>query len=335
MIGTSAGDGIHDEDVEPDWRGGEADADDDQDQDAEPDRGLFGVEAEIQRHHDREEDGESEEDHGELVHDPAQDDVEDEKGRQHGIGRQAQTADQVGGLERQLGEGEEGVEDLGTEEDQEDHCRQLGRLQQAFAELGPAEPALRQTHDGGRDGADGRTLGGREHAAIDPADNDDGDQQGGPDLEQAAAPLGADDARSGGPGGGIAADAPGNGQHVEEGGQQAGDEGRHEQLGDVLLGRDRIDDQDHRGRDQDAEGPTDGERAGRQGRRVAVTAQLGIGGTAHRGGGGDRGAADGAEGGAGADRSHRHPTAAVADQSAGGLEQRLGEARSARPRPPS
>ena len=97
-----------------------------------------------------------------------------------------------------------------------------------------------------RDGADSRALGRREHAAVDPAHDDDGDEQHWPDLEQYPTPLGS---RQGGRRTrvGVPAHGPSDRQQVEAGGQQAGDQRRHEQLGDVLLGRDRVDDQDHRG----------------------------------------------------------------------------------------
>ena len=51
----------------------------------------------------------------------------------------------------------------------------------------------------GGDGADSRALGRREHAAVDPAHDDDGDEQHWPDLEQHPTPLGSKHARPAGP----------------------------------------------------------------------------------------------------------------------------------------
>ena len=98
-------------------------------------------------------------------------------------------------------------------------------------------------------------------------------------------------------------------------------EGGQEQLRDVLLGQNRVDDERDRRRHQDAErspgrqGPG-GERAG-----IAVFAHFRQRDLAHRRRGGQRGAADRAEGGAGADRRHRHAAAIVTEQCIGAAEQ--------------
>ena len=99
------------------------------------------------------------------------------------------------------------------------------------------------------------------------------------------------------PGGGA---RPGNGDAVEQRRHQARDQRRLEQLGDVLLGRDGIDHQDDRGRDQDAERAADRDRAGGKAAVVLVAQQLRQRRPAEGGGGRDRRAADRAERRAGA-----------------------------------
>ena len=122
---------------------------------------------------------------------------------------------------------------------------------------------------------------------------------------------------------------------VEQGCEEPRDERRHEQLGDVLLGRDGVDDEDDRGRDEDAERAADRDRAGGEARVVAVAPQLRQRCPSERGGGRDRGAADGAEGRAGGDHRHGQAAAEVADESARRPEEGGRQAPSAPPVRPS
>ena len=119
----------------------------------------------------------------------------------------------------------------------------------------------------------------------------------------------------------VAAHQPGDDADVERRGEQARYQRRHEQLGDVLLGRDGVDDQDDRRRDQDAQRAADRERAGGQGLVVATAPQLRQCRPAHGRRRRDRRAADRAECGAGADRRHGEPAATFADDRLGGPKQ--------------
>ncbi len=112
-------------------------------------------------------------------------------------------------------------------------------------------------------------------------------------------------------------------RHVAERGQDAGDEGGGEHLGDVLLGQDGVDHQHDRRRDQDAQRAAGGQ--GTAGQAVGITGALEFGqrNLAHRCRGGHRRAADRTEAGTGADGGHADAALAVAEEGLGGLEQRL------------
>src|SRR5215203_1355413 len=105
----------------------------------------------------------------------------------------------------------------------------------------------------------------------------------------------------------IAPHDEGDDDAVEQGGEEARDEGRLEQLGDVLLGRDGVDDKDDRRRDEDAEGAADRDRSGGEPVAVTIAPQLRQGRPPERGGGGYGRAADGAKPRASADHRHREP----------------------------
>ena len=90
--------------------------------------------------------------------------------------------------------------------------------------------------------------------------------------------------------------------HIERRKQKSGDQRRGEQLGERLFRDQRVDREDHRGRDQDAERAGGGHRAGGDRVVVAMAAHLGDRDTRERRRSGDRRAADGAERRAGANR---------------------------------
>ena len=103
--------------------------------------------------------------------------------------------------------------------------------------------------------------------------------------------------------------------------QKAGDQRRHEQLGDVLLGRDRIDDQDDGRRNEDAESAADRDGAGGEARLVSDATKLRQRGAGEGRRGGDRRAADCAERRARADERHGQPTAKSAECDTGSTKQ--------------
>src|SRR6185503_18501310 len=91
------------------------------------------------------------------------------------------------------------------------------------------------------------------------------------------------------------------GHYVQRDQQQAGGQGGGEELGEGLLRDERVDGQDHRGRDQDSQGAGRGDAARGEAFLVTVAAHLGDRDLGEGRRGGDGGAADRAEGGAGAD----------------------------------
>jgi hypothetical protein len=115
---------------------------------------------------------------------------------------------------------------------------------------------------------------GREHAAIDAADHHDRNEQDRPHGPERAKFLPA--APPVVLWGAFRAAARHDGDHdaVEQRRHDARHESRHEEFGDVLLGRDGVDDQDHRGRDEDPQGAANRDRAGREPVVVAVTPQF-------------------------------------------------------------
>ena len=123
--------------------------------------------------------------------------------------------------------------------------------------------------------------------------------------------------------GGIGPHDPLHGEAQQERRENARQDAGGEQLADVGLGHHAVDHHQRRGRNEDAERAAAGDRAGRQAVRIAELAHGRIGDLGHGGGGGDRGAADGAEAGAGAHRRHGEPAAQMADAGVGGAEQLL------------
>ena len=103
------------------------------------------------------------------------------------------------------------------------------------------------------------------------------------EAEQEAEALGIGDARVGISGQGRA-QAHGNrdGDDVADGGENAGDHRGNEELGDIELGEHCEDDEDHRGRNKDAERAAGCQRASGEGAGIAVLPQLGQGDLAHR-----------------------------------------------------
>jgi len=106
-----------------------------------------------------------------------------------------------------------------------------------------------------------------------------------------------------------------------EDGDEAGDDGGLEHLDDRALDDHRVDDQRHRGRDQDAQGAAGRQRAGGQPGLVAHALELGQRHAPHGRGGGQRGAAHRPEAGAGADGGDGHPAAEAPDQGVDPLEE--------------
>ena len=114
--------------------------------------------------------------------------------------------------------------------------------------------------------------------------------------------------------------------HVAGHRDQAGNHRGGEQLGDVLLGQDGVDHERHAGRNQDAERAPGGQCAGGQALRIAVALELRQRHRGDGGRGGHRGAANGAECGAGDHRGHRQPAAKARHGRRSHLEQGAADA---------
>ena len=198
-----------------------------------------------------------------------------------------------------------------------------GAVDQDVEQRPPVEgPAGQREHEGA-EGADAGAFGGGEDAAVDAAHGEGEQGRHRPDLAQrlqSIAPARPFRRRPGlrvAPADVLHRDAEQD--HGDEAGQEAG----REQLADAGLGHDPVEDHDGRGRDQDAERAAGGDRAGGELVGVAVAVHRRVGDLGEGRGGGDRGAADRAEAGAGEHRRHRQAAAQVADEGVGGPVQLL------------
>ena len=151
-------------------------------------------------------------------------------------------------------------------------------------------------------------LGRCEPAQVDAADDQREHREHGPDPRQRPPPFGHRHGRARAARLRMAPHVQRDGHHVARRREQPRHDGGEEQLGDVLLGQDRVDHEDDRRREEDAEGAAGGKGRGGEAAGVALPPKLGQNATlAHRRRGGERGAADRAEPRAGTDGGHRHP----------------------------
>jgi len=189
----------------------------------------------------------------------------------------------------------------GAGDDDEDHAGDPRGLVQRAHEPAPGEVAPDQRDQERPEGADGRRFRGREKAhEQSPHDHEEEDE-------------GFDDARKGGcpffPGRfrRLFTDlrlefCPDQDRHDKEHGQEdTGQDARHEELSDRLLGHDAVDDENGAGRDKDAQTSPRGDDACGQCRVVVVFLHFRQGHGGHRRCCGAGGAADGGEPGAGPD----------------------------------
>jgi hypothetical protein len=126
-----------------------------------------------------------------------------------------------------------------------------------------------------------------------------------------------------GAGGRIQRDDDADHDHVADHGDDAGEYGCHEQLADRFLGQDGVDHQRHRGRDHDAQCAAGRQRAGGQRAGIAIAFEFRQCHLAHGRRSGQRGAADGAEAGAGADGGNGDAALEVAEEGRDEAEQGL------------
>ena len=187
----------------------------------------------------------------------------------------------------------------------------------------PGERAARQREAERAEGTDSRAFRRREHAAIDAAHDDDEQHRHRPHAPERVEPLAPGGALAARPRGRIGPDDPLHREAQENGGQDARHDAGGEQLADIGLGEHAVDHHDGRGRNENSERAAAGDCPGRQAVRVAEVFHRRIGDLGHGGGGRDRGAADGAEAGAGTDRRHGKAAAQMADAGVGCAEQLL------------
>ena len=121
----------------------------------------------------------------------------------------------------------------------------------------------------------------------------------------------------------VNSDHDSDGRHIAEGRQNAGDKGRLKQRHDVGFNHNRIDDENHRRRDQNAERTTRRQRAGRQRSRIVVAFEFRQRDLPHRRRGGQRRAADRTKSRTATNRCHRDATAIMAEPDIGCFEKRL------------
>ncbi len=193
-----------------------------------------------------------------------------------------------------------------------------------------AQAAPRQRHQQGAECTDAAGLGGREEAAVQPAQHQHHQRHDGHQLARhlRAAEQGAGGALQGdvalalevehhaGCEGGEQHDH----RHEHRGQQEARDDAGDEQRADRLLGQHAADDHQQAGRDHHAQHRAAGHRAGREGRSVAMARHLGHGHAREHRGRCNGHARDRREHRVGRHRGHAQATAHAAQQGLGHLE---------------
>ena len=168
-----AGHGVDDEDVQADRRGDQAHFDDDERDDAEPELRLFHIHAKIEAGDDRPEDRHGQEDHGQGIHDEAEQNVEHDHSGEDRQRREAGAAEVIRREDRQLGEAQKRVEDCCAEQDQEDHRGGLCGAKEGLDESLKAHAAASHGDQERTERAHPGTFGRREEAEIDKFCNND------------------------------------------------------------------------------------------------------------------------------------------------------------------
>src|SRR4029450_8110478 len=216
-------------------------------QDAVPDRVVAGLD------HERRRDGDGRDHHGELFHEGAQHEVEDDHRQQDLYRRHLVSSDQLAELLGEADRLDDDVEEEGADQDRYHHRR---RAHGAFADVAqhaPREPAAPGGDRQSADDADGGGLGRRRDAEEDGADHDQQEhqrrQQVGQELD-AHLPVGLDPVAT-------PLRLPHAGDQHREAEQHRQDEARQEareiELGHRGIGHHAVDDHVDRGRDQDAQ----------------------------------------------------------------------------------
>ncbi|MNF53700.1 hypothetical protein D3C84_351000 [compost metagenome] len=296
-------------------------------EDAEPDGLVHLAHAEeLQPHDHRVEDRDGQQDHRQGIHHAAQQQVEQEDGAEDQDRRQAAGLDPLGELGGHLGQGQAGVEQVGAEQHEEDHPTGFGGAQQAALQPLPAQAALGQRQQTACGGANGGRLGGVGPAAVDADYHHQEHAQHRQHLKQCLEPLRRAGRLAVMVAFGLTGDHQAHHDDVAQRRQQARHHRGDEQLGNGFLGQHRIDDQRHRGRDEDAQGAPRRHGGGGQAAGVVVPAQLRQRHLAHGRRGGERRTADRAETGTGANGGHAQSTAQVADEGRRAAEDGLGQA---------
>ena len=233
-----------DEDVEPDRRRDQADLGDDDDDDAEPDR----VEAE--RLDQRQDDRHGQDQDRDLVHQAAEDDVaEQDEGEDHPA-RDLQRADPLHDALGRLRQGEEVAEDLGADDDHDDHAARVCGMRERLDERARFTLPSRTASSEGAERAEPGGLGRRRDAAVDDAgDHHEEDDHRPDDLERAellAHRVGGTARRRAR----VDGDQRPDRRHDRQRHQEARDHAADEQLADADVGDDSVEDERDARRDQ-------------------------------------------------------------------------------------
>ena len=183
-VGTCGSSAFEHEQVHADGRADQADLHHHDDQDAEPDR----IEAQV--HDEREEHRHRQQDHGELLHRRAEDDVDRADRRHHHDRRQVERGDQ--GL--QIARHRRVVDELGKHQragqDGEQHRRRARRFHQRVEQRAPGQRPPRQREAQRPERAHARAFGGREDAAVDAAHHHDEEHRDRPHILERARAAG-------------------------------------------------------------------------------------------------------------------------------------------------
>ena len=282
---------------------------------------------EIHGRDDGEKDRHCQQDHRQAIHQAAENEVEDKDHDQHEPRAIALPHDPVSHELRHARQGQKAVIEPRPQHDEKDHPRGFGRAHQAFAQDRPVQTTRQQRRQTGARSAHSRAFGRGEPAQIDAAHDDEKDHQHRPCIRQRLEAVPHGHRRAHTRGFGVQTYVDRDRDNITDGRQHTGQEGRQKQLGDILFCQDRIDHQNDRRRDQDAQCPPRGQCRGGKPAGIAIAAQFGQRDLRHGRRCRQRAAADRAKARAGPHGRHRHTAATMAQKAFCRFEQGLAHPR--------
>ncbi len=197
-----------------------------------------------------------------------------------------------------------------------------GCLAQGFAETFPIETLQAKTDENCNGSCGGGRFCGGQKPAVDTPDDDNGDDCDRPGVEKRFDLLAS---RCGDMVFGRRSRPDfhphQNQDHIGKDADNAGQNSRDKQLADGLLGKNAIENQNQRRRDQRAEGAACRDGSGCEWFTVTELEHFGDGDPAHRGGASHTGSGNGGETGAADHRCNRETAGQAGEQNTDGVEQ--------------